>query len=341
MRGVRAAASHWFDVMWVGVREFSGVRGAVCVALGCLGLVFMGCSTHVSRPPDFSNVLKCTPAPELCQACVGIGGPPTPKPGKEDIAVVIHVMSAGIDDATRESQFNPKRPWVLAYHQDALVKTVDVLGNAPDTPVEFWTPRMIGAIFGGNGKVNEIWNQYGIQLTLLDVENCAYSPRALRPDGQVRDSMPSPQTSTPWTGELFRSINRLFTAEHPRMLHVFLWWSVTEGDIDGVNWTGATTDSGNLVWGYSRSAARGGPAVWVGAYECLTPANEGMCAKVIAHEIGHALGLHHVDAESATGNLMYENPAKYYESPAKKGAALSGYQIQQAKREAREQFGAR
>jgi hypothetical protein len=203
---------------------------------------------------------------------------------------------------------------------------------------------MIDWFFGRNGKVNEIWTPHSIQLVLREVEDCHYHPEALRPDGLFRDSMPTPQTSTPWTSQFFRSINRLFTEEHPHALHVFLWWSVAEGDIDGRNSVQGVislSPTGNDVWGYSRSAARGGPAVWIGSHSCFQQSSQlnylGRCAKVLAHEVGHALGLQHVDDVT---NLMYMNAPSEY-SDDKRSVAVTSSQKEQARREAREQFGSR
>jgi len=336
-----------------------------------------GCGSR-ARPPSQVTLgtlrlgaIDCVPWTDAENKGAGIGEPRAPSRDNksyEDIGVVIHMMLAKIDDRA----YTVDRVWALAPKNGALKKRLsNVYPNQPDTEIEFWTLPMIKAFFtsdGSNdGKVNQIWREAffanhgedgqawsgpGIRLTLLGGENCSYYPSALRPDGLQRDSILTPQNSTPWTGQFFRSINRLFASENPHVLHILLWWSLGERDIDGVDAVLGGVQGGNTVWGYSRAATRGGPAVWVGSYQCLrhprlTDQNvppitfwHGRCSKVIAHEIGHALGLHHVE-EGFTDYLMHLEPAQNYIGEDDKGVRVSVPQKQQILQEAREQFGPR
>ena len=92
--------------------------------------------------------------------------------------------------------------------------------------------------------------------------------------------------------------------------------------------------------------------MWLGTYTCLShpllPDKQcrtldfylNRCAKVVAHEIGHALSLHHVEGPFID-YLMYWDPADNYISKDDKGVNLSFQQKQAIVREAREQFSSR
>jgi Matrixin len=320
------------------------VTGLVALALMCVS-----CGRYAQTPspsaeprPLPSTVLYCQTWTTPCEGCAGVTKS-RETTGFDDIDVVIHVMSAQLGDSLREQEYSSEREWVMAPTDDALTTGAETIVDTSKPPVwvEYWTPRMIDLFFGRSGKVNEIWTRHNIQLVLRKVEDCRYYPEQLRPDGSLRDSMLTPQTSTPWASKFFNGVNRLFTEEQPRALHVFLWWSLVEGDIDGQIPSRGVIQKGkkgNGVWGYSRSAARGGPAVWIGSNSCFQPSPNfdslGRCAAVLAHEVGHALGLQHVDVKT---NLMYENIilAEHW------GVVVTASQGEQARREAREQFGSK
>jgi hypothetical protein len=86
-------------------------------------------------------------------------------------------------------------------------------------------------------------------------------------------------------GQLFRAVNRRFAAVDPDALHVVLWWAINEIEVD-------TEFQGDRKLGYARAAERGGPAVWADV-RCLRETRWG-CARLLGHEVGHALTLRHV-----------------------------------------------
>src|SRR5262249_924997 len=290
-----------------------------------LALVFVNCAQHPrqtartveQKPFPMEGVLWCRAWDDSCERCAGVVDEKDQSPQAIEVGVVVHVMIATtVDPADREREyekpFSDRRKWAIAPVTGAVKSRVrmEVKPGGGETWIDYWTPRMIGAFFGRNGRVNEIWGRYGIELRLVSIEDCQYDPKVLRPDGLSRDSIPIPESSTPGRTHLFRGITRLFTQEAPNVLHVFLWWSVSEGDIDDADAVTLTEAADTAVWGYSRSASRGGPAMWIGAWRCLTPEegidHERRCGKAVAHEVGHALGLQHV--ETPRENLMYIAP---------------------------------
>jgi hypothetical protein len=276
--------------------------GQVVCALVIL-LVGTDCPAQVTALPKVPETVDCTAWKEACKECV--------TNNVEAIGVMLHIMQArGIDDDTRDSLQGKEPAWKLAPKADKVL--------------EYWTPAAIDAIFGRDGKVNHIWKQAKIRFSLLNVETCEYQSERLRLDGRPRESMFTPESRMPWAAQLFRSINRLFTSAHPHVIHVLIWWSIMEDDVDGIS-----------VQGYARSAAHGGPAVWVDAYQCLRipdepsaedATNYGGCGRLLAHEIGHTLGLQHVDDVTNLMNMWYSS------------STVTQQQAEQARREARQQF---
>ena len=295
------------------------MMGPIAAALRGLSIVLLaaGCaSVSPPPPPSVESIVSCQPWRHPCPWCRRLAPPRPGAEHTEDVSVVLHLMiPIAMDQNAREFQYRPARAWQLGPEADAIL--------------DRWTPQIIQDFFGPppDGRVREIWKRQDIRLTLLRVEECLYRQTHLRLDGRPRDSMFTPDSHVPWASELFRSINRILVADDPRELHVVVWWSLDESDYQSLS---------AAVVGYGRSAARGGPAAWVEALYCLPPVDpawlpdeqnyEG-CARLVAHEIGHALSLLHVDGPST--NLMNS----WYS-----GDQLTDSQKAQAHREARRQF---
>lgn len=212
---------------------------------------------------------------------------------KFKVKVVVHLMEAELGPLFDRKKADYEALRYLVAPEDWAVS-------------RYWTPGILREFLGCNGSVNRIWEQAGIQVSLVGVESCEYgeepdwsNPSKLGTGAyrfrldeirrSRRDSIFIPETTIPWATELFASINRIFTVPEPDILHILIWWSVGEGS------RGYYTN----LSGYSRAAGRGGPAVWISTYHCLyfespEPSANETCARLLAHEIGHALMLHHV-----------------------------------------------
>ena len=291
-------------------------RGATRAGRSLLGRIFGrlavllaagGCAVQSVPPATIPDVVDCSEIrKEVCDECGKFGSSGTDRETFLSVGVMIHLMRArGIDDRLREALQDQEPAWKVAPRANAVRLA--------------WTPAIDPIL----SKANQIWQQAKIRLVLLRADNCDYEPRLLRLDGRLRESMFTPESQIPWAPELFRSINRLFTTAHARVVHVVVWWSLMEDD------------AGFAKYGYGRSAAYGGPAAWTDAYQCLRhPAdpsgtdltNYTDCGRLLAHEIGHAFGLQHVDDMT---NLMHPGWAE---------ERISEQQAEQVRREARQQF---
>jgi hypothetical protein len=283
--------------------------------------------------------------------------------GTVEVPVHLHLMEAKLDltDHQRaQRHLNPSDPLARSLYAPAA-------GDAPGSASDTWTQALSENRLWES--VRSIWSPT-IKLSLRRVERCAYEPAMLRlestyPDPcakgrrACRDSMvfPDDPTSMPWRRLLYRSINKMFTDDFPNVLHIMAWWWIGESSI----FRDSNTGTGELLIpaldaAFARATGRGGPVVWMSTYGCLyrsahpggavpsKPSNlagvadRKACARLLAHEIGHALGLHHVqkgdvdDVKGVQGNLMLR---QYIAD------GLEPWQKEAAQEEARRRFNSR
>ncbi len=263
-----------------------------CNLAGCRRTLGAGLLTCESAWTDTTTTLPLDAA----------GGSGVPK-----VRVAVHLMEATLPNLTPDDRQKRHReePHFIAPVEGAVSHS--------------WLPAL-SEFFGPGGKVSQFWRSHDIQLSLFAVEKCMYNPGMLRlesTDGDpcggnrraCRDSIFFPDhthvVAVPWAGQVFQDVNRLFTREEPNVLHVLAWWAVGE----------TATDTNLPLLGYARAAGRGGPAAWVYTFQCTDPPSSyATCARMLAHEIGHVFGLHHVqkgDVQTWKTNLMLKEYPSY------------------------------
>jgi hypothetical protein len=160
--------------------------------------------------------------------------------------------------------------------------------GSPVDPAQFVTPEGLGALFAPDGPLNRIWHGAGLLFVVAGAEACTYSIADFLPEQPPeQDGIPAP------TGDcrsLFRRINLVHDsplgaagADPAYGADLYLWMRI------------GRTDADNL-FAYAAQHRADGPnpgpgAAWVNAARCLIAG--AACGRLLAHELGHFLGLCH------------------------------------------------
>jgi hypothetical protein len=137
-------------------------------------------------------------------------------------------------------------------------------------------PDMLIKYFEESGIVNTIWRQGGVRLYLQRFEACSFKFTDFGLDGNENEEIDSPARSQEGK-ERFRKINAVYNATDLRTLDLYVWWGINQNSGYGDRWL----DTGPLRAG----------AAWIDT-DCLDNTHVD-CDRLLAHEIGHFLGLCH------------------------------------------------
>lgn len=158
----------------------------------------------------------------------------------------------------------------------------------PNSPRPVWTPDKVDQQFAPEeGLVNKIWRRAGLRIAVVRVDACPYSPAYLRPDKKATVIVPVPGEGPEWD-QYYHQVNHIFNARDNKALNVYLW---------------VKTGTGGQSTYYGTSPRQETAAVWTDIM-CVLPENPSTpeierkmlpetCARLLAHEIGHALTLPH------------------------------------------------
>lgn len=174
------------------------------------------------------------------------------------------------------------------------------------TPTCLWTPEHIDRHFSPTGRVNEIWKQAGIRLAVVAVRQCDYYPTEFRQVvSAIGPGIPEDDADM-WAivggrGWRYNEVNR--RAGISGVLNLFIWLRAERDNIDSITYFGSSPryphvlePKRSIVWIDTFCVWTGVPGQPESAR--FTPDT---CARKLAHEVGHALTLKHIDAPDAQG----------------------------------------
>lgn len=164
------------------------------------------------------------------------------------------------------------------------VHCATVLSCDSNSPGCRWTPDKVRQLFSSGRGVDRILRP-AVQVVVDRVFECAYRPKKFL-QGREDIFMPKPTRADPTWEQRYRKINEHFGLE--RRVNLIVWLQMGDPNEMDVAYYGTSplrpTDAGSrrlgVVWADRSCADR------------IFPAD--LCARKLAHEIGHALALVHV-----------------------------------------------
>jgi hypothetical protein len=166
-----------------------------------------------------------------------------------------------------EKPETPHLPLPVVVHY--MVKT----GSEHDVS-EKLKPRTLERIFRDGGRLTSIWGHAEIRPYLQRVERCAFSFSAFDIPSNPGEDLPNPDDGGPGQ-KMFYTINRHYNARDVAGVDLYIWW--------GIQGSGGYADF------HRDSGPRRPGGVWIDK-DCVGSQN---CDLLLAHEIGHFLGLCH------------------------------------------------
>jgi hypothetical protein len=148
-------------------------------------------------------------------------------------------------------------------------------GSSNDVSTKI-TPRMLLEHFGDAGAINVIWRQAAVRLYVQRFELCTFTADTIPLAGASHEEIASPARSVA-ARQRFRQIANDYNASDVRGVDLYVWWGIQREGGYADRWL----ETGPLRAG----------AAWVDT-DCQAGPLP-YCDLILAHEIGHFLGLCH------------------------------------------------